>query len=551
MKCVAYCRVSKDTSDQLNSLENQIRHYSELFKKKGFDGAECGMYYAKEGKEEIVKYISAIFADEGISGTKLKNRGAFKYMLECAYRKEFDIIYVKNTQRWARSVEDGAGILKKLKVIGVKVIFEDGNINNFDHEMTINILLSTAQEESRAKSAAVQFGIKKAQEQGKFTSAIPYGYKKENGFLKPISEQLEIIETIFNLYLQGWGGTKISRHLNNQNIPTQKGKRWTQVQIHDVITNPIYKGMQVTHTVKNTDINVSETSYSDGEKEYKYKSIKELDESDWIVNQIEELRAVSDEVFNEVQEENAKRKELNKRGSRQSNVNIFSNLLYCQHCGRAMRRKKLWGWKRKDGTRNFGIEWVCVSHDTYHNDICKYRNSWHEDVLANRIKGEIENIRNNQEKLDSTFSEYMVQFLSSEDVSDRIAHLEANMQEINAETKANLKLYTKNIIDDEQYKEQNDELQTQKKELESELAKLKRIDEAREEAKRKFYNYVNFINKIDLENLDNSLLKKIIKKIEAYTYINYKGVEEKDIMIIWNMLEKSFDDIFYKKAKNL
>ncbi|KNY24768.1 recombinase family protein [Pseudobacteroides cellulosolvens] len=551
MKCVAYCRVSKDTSDQLNSLENQIRHYSELFKKKGFEGAECGMYYAKEGKEEIVKYIPAIFADEGISGTKLKNREAFKYMLECAYRKEFDIIYVKNTQRWARSVEDGAGILKKLKVIGVKVIFEDGNINNFDHEMTINILLSTAQEESRAKSAAVQFGIKKAQEQGKFTSAIPYGYRKENGFLKPISEQLEIVKTIFNLYLQGWGGTKISRHLNNQNIPTQKGKRWTQVQIHDVITNPIYKGMQVTHTVQNTDINVSETSYSDGEKEYKYKSIKKLDESDWIVNQIEELRAVSDEVFNEVQEENEKRKELNKRGNRQSNENIFSNLLYCQHCGRAMRRKKLWGWKRKDGTRNFGIEWVCVSHDTYHNDICRFRNSWHEDVLANRIKEEIDSIRNNQEKLDNTFSEYMVQFLSSEDVSDRMTYLEVNLEEINAEIKANLKLYTKNIIDDEQYKEQNDELQTQKKELESELAKLKRIDEAREEAKRKFHNYIKFINKIDLENLDNSLLKRIIKKIEAYTYINDKGAEEKDIMIIWNMLEKSFDDIFYKKAKNL
>lgn len=551
MKCVAYCRVSKDTSDQLNSLENQIRHYTDLFKQKGYEGAECGMYYGKDGKEETVKYIPSIFADEGISGTKLKNREAFKYMLECAYRKEFDIIYVKNTQRWARSVEDGAGILKKLKVIGIKVIFEDGNINNFDHEMTINILLSTAQEESRAKSAAVQFGIKKAQEQGKFTSAVPYGYRKINGFLKPIQEQLEVVKSIFNLYLQGWGGIKISRYLNSMNIPTQKGKRWTQVQINDLITNPIYKGMQITHTVQNIDINISETSYSDGEKEYKYKSIKDMNENDWIINHIEELRAVPDEVFNEVQEERAKRKELIKKGSRPSSDTVFGNLLYCQHCGRAMRRKKLWGWKRKDGTRNFGVEWVCVSHDTYHNDICRFRNSWHEDVLADRIKNEIENIRDNRQMLENAFSEYVAQFLSSENVSLRVAELEAELEEIKAEIKANLKLYTRNIIDDEQYKEQNDELQAHKKELESQIVKLKRIDDAREEAKKKFNNYVKFIEKIDLENIDNSLLKRIIKRIEAYTYINDDGIEKKDIVIVWNMLDKSFDDIFYKKAKTI
>ncbi|HYE12155.1 MAG TPA: recombinase family protein, partial [Patescibacteria group bacterium] len=96
MKCVAYCRVSTDKDDQLNSLENQISHYTELFKKEGYQGAEVGMYYSRDGKKEAVEYIPSIFADEGISGTKLKNREAFKYMLECAYRKEFDVILVKN-----------------------------------------------------------------------------------------------------------------------------------------------------------------------------------------------------------------------------------------------------------------------------------------------------------------------------------------------------------------------------------------------------------------------------------------------------------------------
>jgi site-specific DNA recombinase len=550
MKCVAYCRVSKDTEDQLNSLDNQIKHYSELFKKEGYQGAEYGMYYSKDGKEEVTKYVPSIFADEGISGTKLKNREAFKYMLECAYKKEFDIIYVKNIQRWARNVVDGAGELKKLKVIGVKVIFEDGNINNFEHEMTINILLSTAQEESRSKSTAVQFGIRKAQQAGKWTSALPYGYSQENGKLKPDTKQMEVVKNIFEFYLNGWGSTKICKHLNDNNIPTQKGRKWSQRQIYDILKNKIYTGKQITHTIQNTDINVDEVTHTYGAKIYTFKSRKQVDEAEWIKTENEELRIIPDDMFNEVQEENQKRIELHGKGSRPSVKHAFSNLLYCQHCGRAMRRKNLFGWKRKDGTRNMGIEWVCVNHDMFHDSICKYRNSWHEADLIEKVKSEIVKIKNEQNELDKRFNDYMQLYLSPEEVLDKIIDLEHQLKEIKAETSANLKLFTKTIIGEEQYKLQNDELQANKKSNESELKKLKRIEEEREEAKRKYKNYVEFLNKFDLNNFDNALLKKIISRIEAFTYINEQGKEVKDIYIVWNLLDKTFDDVFYKKAIN-
>ncbi len=405
MKCVAYCRVSKDTEDQINSLENQIKHYSELFKKEGYQGAEYGMYYSRDGKEEITKYIPSIFADEGISGTKLKNREAFKYMLTCAYKKEFDIIYVKNIQRWARNVVDGAEVLKKLKVMGIRVIFEDGNINNFDHEMTINILLSTAQEESRSKSEAVKFGIRKAQQAGIWTSASPYGYSVHNGKLEINHEQAEVVYEIFELYHSGWGGTKICKYLNEKNIPTQKGRRWAQKQIYALLRNKIYTGRQITHTVQNTDINVDRVTHQDGEKVYNYRSRKPVDESDWIRAENEELRIIPDDLFNEVQEDHNKRAEMNARGNRPSMAHIFSNLIYCQHCGRSMRRKNIFGWKRKDGTRNIGIAWVCANHDIFHDSICRYRNSWHESNLIEKVKGEILQVKNEQDEWKIKFQE--------------------------------------------------------------------------------------------------------------------------------------------------
>ena len=547
MRCVAYCRVSSDSTEQMNSLENQIKHYTELFNKNGFTRAECGMYYSKDKKNEVVKYIPSIFADEGISGTKLKNRGAFNYMLECAYRKEFDAILVKNVQRWARNVEDGAGILKKLKVMGIKVIFEDGWLDSLNpaNEATINILFVMAQEESRAKSIAIQFGIRKAQESGKFTSALPYGYKNNKGYLEPVQEQLDVVKNIFSLYLEGWGSTKIVKYLNGEKIPTQKVRRWSTSQIFGIITNSIYTGKQITHRQVNTDINLDRFVH-DGQV---YKSRKPVSEDEWIINQIEELRIISDETFQEAQREYAKRKEMYITASRPSNANIFSNLLYCRNCGIAMRRKKLWGWKRKDGTRKFGVEWVCIQHDKYHNDICQYRNSWHEDVLIERVKNEIEKLRENKGSLDKMFSEYMQSFFSSEEVAEKIMELQTRLDEIKAEASANLKLFSKSIIDEEQYKQQNDELQNNKKMIDTELAKIKRIDHARNEVKRKYNNYVDFINKVDVNNLNNACLKRVINKIEAYTVKDEKENEVKDIYIDWNMLDKSFDDVFYLRAK--
>ncbi len=54
MNIAAYCRVSTDKADQLNSLEAQKEFFSEYTKRTG---------------DTLVR----LYADEGISGTKIKN----------------------------------------------------------------------------------------------------------------------------------------------------------------------------------------------------------------------------------------------------------------------------------------------------------------------------------------------------------------------------------------------------------------------------------------------------------------------------------------------
>ena len=62
MNIAAYCRVSTDKADQLNSLEAQKEFFSEYTKRTG---------------DTLVR----LYADEGISGTKIKNRKEFLRMM--------------------------------------------------------------------------------------------------------------------------------------------------------------------------------------------------------------------------------------------------------------------------------------------------------------------------------------------------------------------------------------------------------------------------------------------------------------------------------------
>ena len=64
MQVAAYCRVSSSSADQLNSYANQIDYYTRLAKKK-------------KNEWNMVE----IFADEGISGMKAKNRPEFQRMI--------------------------------------------------------------------------------------------------------------------------------------------------------------------------------------------------------------------------------------------------------------------------------------------------------------------------------------------------------------------------------------------------------------------------------------------------------------------------------------
>ena len=149
MNIAAYCRVSTDKSDQLNSLETQKQFFSEYVQRTG---------------DHLVK----VYADEGISGTKIKNRKEFLQMMADAEHGLFDMVVVKDISRFARNTVDLLQNIRRLKALGIETQFLTANMTSMGNsEFVLTIFGALAQEESANTSKRIKFGKKVNAEKGR------------------------------------------------------------------------------------------------------------------------------------------------------------------------------------------------------------------------------------------------------------------------------------------------------------------------------------------------------------------------------------------------
>lgn len=98
-------------------------------------------------------------------------------------RGKIDLIITKSISRFARNTLDSIGYVRKLKAMGVGVLFEKENINTLEEnsEVVLTILASLAQEELNSLSCNVKMGKRMAMQEGKvvFQYKRMYAYQKE------------------------------------------------------------------------------------------------------------------------------------------------------------------------------------------------------------------------------------------------------------------------------------------------------------------------------------------------------------------------------------
>lgn len=354
-KVCAYVRVSTDSLQQEDSLENQTTYF------KGFITANPEWEFV------------GTYSDQGISGYK-ENRPGFQKMIEDARAGNIDLIVVKSISRFARNTETVLKFTRELKSIGVGIFFELQNINTLSGagELMLTILAAFAQAESEGASANAKMTYKR-----KFESGIPahglestFGYKANaQGDIVVDEEKAAVVRQIFDLAEQGIWPSKIKQHLNKNGVPGCAGGDWDDTAVFRVLHNVSYKG----------DLILQKT-YRDSRRRQR-KNEGQVDQ--WYIAENHQPIVPPDQ-WDKVQEILQKRSEHlqtpappkpdKPRSSR--NTYPLSNLIYCPICGEKLIHK--WGKGRNE-------YWACKTNLKVGKDACKgiwlpaeVANSWGE-----------------------------------------------------------------------------------------------------------------------------------------------------------------------------
>ena len=246
----AYCRVSTDNDEQLSSFELQQAHYKQVV------------------QDHPNWELKRIYADEGISGTSLKNRDAFNEMIAACQRGEYDLIVTKSVSRFARNLVDCISLIRMLKsqTPPVGVFFETDNLYTLaeNTEFMLSFLATFAQEESVKKSEAMNWSLQQRFKDGKLLTPAPLGYDRPKDItgryikyapLEINEEEAKTVRFIYDAYLSGWSQEQIANFLTDIGCETKTGgAAWNSGSVGYILTNERYCGSVLTWKTFTADL---------------------------------------------------------------------------------------------------------------------------------------------------------------------------------------------------------------------------------------------------------------------------------------------------------
>lgn len=409
IRLAAYCRVSTDKADQLNSFVNQIKYYTD--------------YTKKNPQYELVE----IYADEGLTGTDMKKRAEFNRLLDDCKKRKIDRVITKSTSRFARNTQDFLVVIRMLKELGISVYFEEQGIDTskMNMEMFATFPGLIAQQESESISQNMRWSYQKRMQSGEFnTTKAPYGFALENGELTVNETEAKIINRIFGLYLSGVGKQRIANILNEEN----NDKNWSASTVKYILSNERYMGDALLQKSYKTETLPYRKVINKGEKAQYY-----VENSNTPI--------ISKETFEAAQRMQNNRTSNN--GMKKPNYPL-SRKIRCTECGRTYRRTVV----------NDIAYWLCSSRASGVTD-CTFLRIKETDVY-NTFNKLVLKLKDNREDIILSTIKYIksMQEKSSES-QQKIFEIDKQIADLTAQNHTLAKFHTKGILDSISYTEQS------------------------------------------------------------------------------------------------
>lgn len=324
LRVAAYCRVSSDSTDQLESYAAQLDHYGKLV--------------GQNPNWEMVD----LYADEGLTGTRADKRLDFQLMLNDCRAGKIDKILVKSISRFARNTSDCLTAIRELSSLGVVVFFEKERIDTGDMggELILSFYGAAAQEESFSISGNMRWSYKRRMKRGEFiTCKAPYGYRLLKNTLIIKENEASIVRRIFHEFLSGSTMTDIAERLALNGVEKNEGS-WSTRAIEFILKNEKYAGNVLLQKRYKTENLPFSTVWNKGEQTMYY-----IENSNPAI--------IDMEAFERAQEL------MQRKFSRSSPQKYpFSQKIYCGVCGSSFKRRIC----------NKKTYWVCCKHNKNKDD---------------------------------------------------------------------------------------------------------------------------------------------------------------------------------------
>ncbi|PGL67980.1 recombinase family protein [Bacillus sp. AFS055030] len=208
-------------------------------------------------KEQLLKFAKEndlniiCIRQEIASGESLVYRPEMLKLLQEVEEFKYDGVLVMDMDRLGRgNMKEQGIILETFKSSKTKIITPRKTYDlhdEFDEEYS-EFEAFMARKELKIITRRLQRGRVLSVQRGNYLGTFaPYGYEiyetKEFRSLRINSDQGKVVKTIFEWYTKDLiGATEIANRLNQMNIPSFTGKKWSYHSILEMIKNPIYIG---------------------------------------------------------------------------------------------------------------------------------------------------------------------------------------------------------------------------------------------------------------------------------------------------------------------
>ncbi len=291
--------------------------------------------------------------DEAITG-KIAGRRGYQAILNGIRRQAFDLLIVDDLSRLTRSLGNLLELYQLLRHYDVELVSISDRLSSADPNsktfFTVKGMVADFGNEAHAERT--RRGLEARARSEFSTGQRPYGYtsvatQKEKRKGKEVSShfkiiidpaQAAIVREIYELYASGHGRVYVAKYLNEKGVPPPKSysRGWKVGPLERILRYENYIG-KWTYNKRVYSI----------DPDTGRKIPKARPRSDWIVTQRDDLRIISQDLWDQVQKriqenEECRRKVAKTRKQRVfgkqfriDNVGLLSGILSCAVCGSA------------------------------------------------------------------------------------------------------------------------------------------------------------------------------------------------------------------------